>query len=256
MAALPAGWTENLDPGSGKNFYYNASTGETSWDRPAGAAPAAGELPAGWAAALDPGSGNTFYHNAATGETSWERPAAAAPAAAGPGALPAGWAEHADPGSGRSFFANAATGETAWERPGGAAAALPAPAAAAGAIPEGWAEHSDPGSGRTFFYKAATGETSWERPVAATTGTWSTSQAHDLGGDPNIYALQERAEILSTKTGGVWSSVSRAVDALNDKTLSGEKGFVILYSASKDSYWLLWRSDKEKESESITAGYR
>lgn len=95
-------------------------------------------LPAGWAEHTDPGSGRTFYANAQTGQTAWERPqaqpaAAQQPQQAAASALPPGWAEHVDPGSGKTFYANAQTGQTAWERPQGAqpAAAAPAPAAAA-----------------------------------------------------------------------------------------------------------------------------
>ena len=40
----------------------------------AAAAAAAERLPRGWAAEADPGSGETYYQNATTGETSWERP--------------------------------------------------------------------------------------------------------------------------------------------------------------------------------------
>jgi hypothetical protein len=125
-------------------------------------------------------------------------------------------------------------------------------------LPEGWAEHSDPGSGRIFYYKAATGETSWEKPAAAAakpTGTWSLQQAADLGKDPQppLHILQVHTDVFSTATGGVWSSVSNLVTALNDGKLDSTKGLAVLYSASKDSYWLIWRSDKEKEAESITA---
>lgn len=250
---LPDGWTENLDPGSGNKFYHHATTGETSWERPRPVAAAAGALPAGWTENVDPGSGNKFYHNAATGETSWERPEST-PAAAAAGALPEGWAEHSDPGSGQVFYYNAATGVTSWERPQSTPAA--AAASAPDGLPEGWSEHLDPGSGRTFYSKAATGETAWEKPVAtpAATGTWSTAQAHNLGSDPRLDLLQNRGiEILSTKQGGVWSSVSRVVDALNDGSLVVGFGLCVLFSASKDSYWLLWRSDKEKDSESIIA---
>jgi len=259
---LPDGWTENLDPASGRQFYYNAGTGETSWERPQPPAGAAsGALPEGWAEHLDAGSGRTFYYNAATGETAWEKPqsAAASPAASnGPAALPEGWAEHFDAGSGKNFYYNAATGVTAWERP---EATTPAAASAdAGGLPEGWAEHADPGSGRSFYCKAATGETSWERPVDVpkTNGTWALVQANDLGRDPDppMHVLRQRAEILSECMGGQvsgqWTSVARAVDALNTGMLVCNGGLCVLYSANKGTYWLLWRSDKEKEAGSVT----
>jgi len=256
---LPPGWVAHLDPGSGRNFYYKEATGETSWEtpqpEPAAAAAASAALPEGWAEHLDAGSGRSFFYNAGTGETVWERPAAPAPAPAATSALPEGWAEHLDPGSGRTFYCNAATGETAWEKP---AAPASAPAPLSNALPEGWVEHLDPGSGRAFFCKAATGETAWERPApAATTGTWSTSQASDLGRDPqpSLYVLRQRTEVLSHfeygQISGVWSSVMKVTEALNNRTLIVDGGLAVIYSASKNSYWLLWRSDKDKEAESV-----
>ena len=48
---LPAGWTEEVDPSSGDIYFYNAATGETTWDRPAAPkptspAPSAANVPA------------------------------------------------------------------------------------------------------------------------------------------------------------------------------------------------------------------
>jgi len=82
---------------------------------------------------VDPAYNHAYYYNAATGERTWERPrggaapGAAAPAAprgaearlAPPGsglALPAGWAEARDPASGVPYFYNAATGAAARPR--------------------------------------------------------------------------------------------------------------------------------------------
>jgi hypothetical protein len=86
-------------------------------------APAA---PPTWDPVLDPGSGRTYYVNSHTFETSWAPPAALSLRAAPPPpppppppqppAPPAVWTAHADP-MGRTYFANAQTGETRWERP-------------------------------------------------------------------------------------------------------------------------------------------
>lgn len=120
MDPLPAGWAEHTDPGSGNKFFYNAGTGETTWERPKNTAAATTALPEGWTEHLDAGSGKNFYYNASTGQTTWERPQAAPTAAPPANSLPKEWAEHLDPGSGRTFYYNATTGETTWERPQGA----------------------------------------------------------------------------------------------------------------------------------------
>jgi len=103
---LPIGWTSHEDPNSGKTYYTNKTTGETTWDRPhlktesaatdegepataprepqAEPEPAvdtepeseasSDELPSGWSAHEDPSTGTTYYANQATGETTWDRP--------------------------------------------------------------------------------------------------------------------------------------------------------------------------------------
>jgi len=98
--APATGWEQTTDPSSGKTYYFNRSTGETSWTPPAGAnaaatAPAAAvaadeqlasqlapepasqpaaALPEGWEQATDPASGKTYYFNRGTGATSWTPP--------------------------------------------------------------------------------------------------------------------------------------------------------------------------------------
>ena len=110
--ALPEGWIEATDPTSGNIYYYNNSTGVSSWDRPSAnalcddparsvigttskeenidsvvaqeqshATPALDhnnshtDLPKGWIAATDPSSGNYYYYNQELKVTQWKRPA-------------------------------------------------------------------------------------------------------------------------------------------------------------------------------------
>jgi len=82
-SGLPAGWEQATDPLSGKTYFYNRSTGETSWTAPttpnkeeaaAQSTPASGGLPAGWEQATDPSSGKFYFYNRSTGETSWAAP--------------------------------------------------------------------------------------------------------------------------------------------------------------------------------------
>ena len=65
--SLPEGWAELLDPDSGETYFYHASSGEVTWERP-------GTLPAGWSTVVDPDSGATYYYQEHSGETSWEMP--------------------------------------------------------------------------------------------------------------------------------------------------------------------------------------
>lgn len=88
--ALPPGWEQVTDPSSGKPYWCNRATGESSWTPPVAVAPAPvampvvpvamppwqapSPLPAGWEQAPDPASGRPYYFNRATGQSSWTPP--------------------------------------------------------------------------------------------------------------------------------------------------------------------------------------
>jgi hypothetical protein len=69
-------WESRVDLASGRTFYVNHRTKQTSWTRPAPQAPQApSPLPPNWEARVDPSSGRTYYVNHATKTTTWECPA-------------------------------------------------------------------------------------------------------------------------------------------------------------------------------------
>ena len=59
---LPPGWFSTIDTTYHRPYFYNPTTGERTWERPAP------PLPSGWAEAKDPASGVTYYFNASTGK--------------------------------------------------------------------------------------------------------------------------------------------------------------------------------------------
>ena len=97
----PGDWERRFDETTGRNFFANLTTGETSWTAPKRVARSSDEdggfgkddaeskdddtsddgrddstveLPAGFERALDETSGHYYYINISSGETSWEMP--------------------------------------------------------------------------------------------------------------------------------------------------------------------------------------
>ena len=170
----PLGW-EKITGEDGSEYYYNHTTGESSWSDPE--VQGGGEegeedkrnkdmdLPEGWTTVQDEQYG-TYYFHEATGETSWTHPGGKGDdggddlADEGPSiresmSLPSGWKEVTDESYGVYFF-NESTGETVYEKPGseGSESALPA----------GWSETKDE-EGNIYYYHE-NGETSYEKPGA------------------------------------------------------------------------------------------
>lgn len=86
--------------------------------------PMGGGLAPGWEMINDPASGRPYYCNRATGQSSWEAPLAAPPMQMmqppmppqAPG-LPFGWEQVSDPASGKPYYCNRSTGQSSWEVP-------------------------------------------------------------------------------------------------------------------------------------------
>jgi len=155
VPALPPGWEQAVDPASGKVYYANRSTGETSWIPPA-AAPT--QLPpmllaqTAPAAALATAPAQTSIPQTAPA-TAPATEAATAPACE-PATAPAEAPAEAQ-----------ADGVTATPAEAGAQAQAQ-PAEAQPALPAGWEQGVDATSGKTYYYNRATNQSSWTIPTA------------------------------------------------------------------------------------------
>mmetsp|Transcript_9633 Transcript_9633/g.17309 ORF Transcript_9633/g.17309 Transcript_9633/m.17309 type:complete len:253 (-) Transcript_9633:50-808(-) len=155
--------------------------------------------------------------------------------------LAAGWAAYED-GEGRTYYANAATGETSWEAP------------APSALPDGWAAYQDD-EGRTYYANVNTGETSWEPPAggaaappaepAVIMGNWSIDNTYTIGPDGSEHIFTGKCMLLDR---ALYSSVGSVVNSLNAGTPDVPDGYCVVFSASKQNYFLLWREGVESQA--------
>lgn len=110
---LSDSWQLVMHVSSGKWYYYNEDTGQTSWDVPEGAEVVA-ERPSEpcipWSLVLDPSVGKWYYWNKETGVTSWD--------ALEEKETPVPWRQILHPTSGELCYWNEETGITSWDPPG------------------------------------------------------------------------------------------------------------------------------------------
>lgn len=75
--------------------------------------------------------------------------------------------------------------------------------------------------------------------------SWSVNQTHNLGGEGNEQRFEQLAKLLDSK---MVSSISTAVGLLNDGMHSCPEGFCVVWSTSKEAYFLLYSADKREEA--------
>jgi len=160
--APPAGgdelWQEHFDSSSGKKYWHNTQTQETTWDDPK-------TKEEEWGEAKDPSTGKTYWYNTKTGATTWENPHGSE------------WAESSDPATGKPFWYHIVTGQTTWDNPSESGKKKENVAADGPAIPAGmavpkvvtvknseWSEHKDAGSGNVYYVNNKTQVTTWSNP--------------------------------------------------------------------------------------------
>ena len=180
-------WEQHVDEESGSPFWYNPTTGETTWDDPY--ADDWEEVSLDWKGSAFLSLGftlprryRTLTRNQGSRSMSTRKqgkpvgrsqvraccceqrllavacylPGVCLGAAAGKV-----WSSHVDPESGDKFYSNAITGETTWTRPDGYVSDTEEKTEESKSP---WRAVVDEETGDKFYFNDATGESQWERP--------------------------------------------------------------------------------------------
>ncbi|VEU34893.1 unnamed protein product [Pseudo-nitzschia multistriata] len=164
--ATESPWSEAADPSTGKTYYYNSVTGETSWEKPAELSLAADTTTPEEAEANE-----TATSSHPVDEVTEEKPNAEVeksqeePKSDGAGDLAQGWQEVQDPNTGKCYYFNQETQETTWEKPTVSSTEVSGTDDAPSSSDEqnDWVETLDPSSGKSYYYNTKTCETTWEK---------------------------------------------------------------------------------------------
>eukprot|EP00931_Biecheleriopsis_adriatica_P082218 TRINITY_DN55641_c0_g1_i1.p1 TRINITY_DN55641_c0_g1~~TRINITY_DN55641_c0_g1_i1.p1 ORF type:complete len:321 (-),score=35.57 TRINITY_DN55641_c0_g1_i1:51-1013(-) len=120
-------WRSLVDPASGQQYYWNAATGETSWERPSLSS-----------VTVTATRSEPFRDVCMTTEKRLAHPSPSQPLQMSHSSASGTWRRLVDPASGQRYYWNSATGETSWERPSQstALAARPCSSTLSGASPD------------------------------------------------------------------------------------------------------------------------
>jgi hypothetical protein len=147
-APLPDGWTEHIDPASGRPYYVNSAENATSWERPsvesANDAEAIAEPPT---VSRSTGRDGMDSLPESTSFGNVEETVDLGESETAPLAEPDAGGEDENMQEDLHQLQQEATRESSSE------------------LPEEWEEIVDPDSGRVYYYNAADGTTSWDPPV-------------------------------------------------------------------------------------------
>jgi len=193
---LPDGWTEAKDPTNGQIYYYNSTSGVTSWERPANVEETRNSSDSSLGDKNEEESVNDNDDDDDDDDDHDDNEEKEEDVDEVPDELPDGWVESEDPISGQTYYYHNESGETRWERPtaeeteidlamdedankkrtdevvdgsdsgdNGDSVENILDDAIGGVLPDGWVEGKDPSTGQTFYYHSESEETSWERPT-------------------------------------------------------------------------------------------
>ncbi len=159
---LPTNWKEHQDKKSGKTYYHNRKTGETTWTRPK-------------EDMIESTSSQTISTSNTTGSGKKKKKKKSTNATSGGSTenegnqvkeisnnedikreeeeqLPSGWRAVLDSASGETYFYNSSTKESTWTRP------------TSTGTRKVWSKRYDPNSTQYYYYNEQTGVSQWDAP--------------------------------------------------------------------------------------------